>query len=47
MYNSTRNILELLPNELIANILAMLHYRDLTSSMQVHLVLPILLARLS
>jgi hypothetical protein len=36
MDGSTRNIL-VLPNELIANILAMLHYRDLASSIQVHI----------
>jgi hypothetical protein len=47
MDHSTRNILEVLPNELIAHILAMLHYRDLASAMQVHLILPILLLRLS
>ncbi|KAH8993058.1 hypothetical protein EDB86DRAFT_3078885 [Lactarius hatsudake] len=33
--NSTRNLLELLPNELIAKILAMLHYRDLYSCTRV------------
>jgi len=35
--NSTRDLLRFLPNELIANILAMLHYRDLASTIQVHL----------
>jgi hypothetical protein len=38
MDGSTRNILEVLPNELIANILAMLHYQDLASTIQVHLL---------
>ncbi|KAH9073386.1 hypothetical protein EDB83DRAFT_2541231 [Lactarius deliciosus] len=33
--NSTRNLLELLPNELIVKILAMLHYRDLFSCTRV------------
>ncbi|KAI9430666.1 hypothetical protein H4582DRAFT_2209614 [Lactarius indigo] len=33
--SSTRDLLELLPNELIAKILAVLHYRDLSSCTQV------------